>query len=48
MVYVQQLKYVVKKTTLDAINQGEAFCFLLKPWNEGELEVATNEGLHRY
>ena len=36
------------KATMDAINQGEAFRFLTKPWNEGELEVAINEGLHRY
>ena len=36
------------KVTLDAINQGEAFRFILKPWDDGELETAINEGLVRY
>ncbi len=36
------------KVTLDAINLGEAFRFILKPWNAGELETAIDDGLHRY
>ncbi len=36
------------KFTLAAINQGEAFRFILKPWDPGELETAIDDGLHRY
>ena len=33
---------------IDAINQGGAYRFLTKPWNEHELRQAVNDGLHRY
>jgi adenylate cyclase len=36
------------KVTLDAINQGEAFRFMQKPWGDGELEAVINDGLQRY
>ncbi len=33
---------------IDAINQGGAYRFLTKPWNEHELRQAVQDGLHRY
>ncbi len=33
---------------IDAINQGGASRFLMKPWNENELRLAVRDGLQRY
>ncbi len=33
---------------IDAINQGGATRFLMKPWNENELRLAVRDGLQRY
>ena len=35
-------------TAIDAINQGEAYRFQFKPWNDHELLQAVRDGLQRY
>ncbi|WP_305043737.1 response regulator, partial [Geoalkalibacter sp.] len=36
------------QTALDAINQGEVFRFVLKPWENEHLQAVVEEGLLRY
>ncbi|RMG57168.1 MAG: response regulator [Deltaproteobacteria bacterium] len=36
------------EVALEAINRGEVFRFLVKPWDDDELLAAVTEGIHRY
>ena len=40
--------YADVHAAIDAINQGGAQRFLMKPWNENELRLAVRDGLQRY
>lgn len=47
-VKIMMTAYADLPTMLDAINRGEVFRFIVKPWDNAELEYVVREGIRRY